>query len=61
MKNNEELTLKIEDLEERIAPHITVLLPEMSNVEGDQISQGTQAHLHATIGPGADPMIKPHF
>ena len=61
MKTTQELTLKIEDLEERIAPHLTILLPDASAVEGDKISQGTHSHLHGTMGPGAETFIRPHF
>jgi len=66
MKKLQELSLKIEDLEERIAPHITVYLPDqaaLETVEGHpQVDLSTLntdqamdavggAKLHATLGP----------
>lgn len=67
MKKTQELTLKIEDLEERIAPHINVYLPEVSNVVNeihgelvnDQISVSNSGHVHGSVGPEAD-FIRPH-
>ena len=50
MSSTKELSLKIEDLEERIAPHIQVWLPS-----GDVVEAHPQAAVHADLGPNASP------
>lgn len=60
MNNAKELTLKIEDLEERIAPHIAVALPGVSEVPNDQVVIGTEGGVHGSVGPEADPFVTPH-
>ena len=77
MKTKQELTLIIEDLEERIAPHISVALPDAASdtaaPEGHPQASLWEGHplvgedatapytLHASLGPEADPFVKPHF
>lgn len=59
--NEKKLTLKIEDLEERIAPHLNVILPEAAS---DMANPGAhpKSGLHGTLGPGAgDSWSRPHF
>ncbi|WP_305909877.1 hypothetical protein Q9L42_003155 [Methylomarinum sp. Ch1-1] len=63
MKDKQPLTLKIEDLEERIAPHISVFLPEAAS---DMAEPGAhpEAGLHAKLGtnfPEGVEFDKPHF
>ena len=52
MKKVQELSLKIEDLEERIAPHIMIAPAEQASDSAQP--EGEQHQVHGTIGPGAD-------
>ena len=73
MKKLQELSLKIEDLEERIAPHISVWVDTSASstgmehgapqdVEGKSgISVHTEAGVHASLGPDAETFVAPHF
>ncbi|MCK5662406.1 MAG: hypothetical protein KAI17_02920 [Thiotrichaceae bacterium] len=63
MNNEKKLFLKIEDLEERIAPHISVFLPDAAS---DMASPGAhpESHLHAKLGTNFPVGIEfsiPHF
>ena len=59
MKNTQELSLKIEDLEERIAPHLGIALP-MEAAEAADPGAHPESGIHARLGPGQD-FVKPHF
>ncbi|WP_031434392.1 hypothetical protein [Methylomarinum vadi] len=54
MKKNQELTLKIEDLEERIAPHLIITPAEPAYENGVQPEVHPQADVHGRLGPLAD-------
>ena len=53
MKKVQELSLKIEDLEERIAPHIMIAPAEQAS---DNATPSAHDHgdVHASLGPSTD-------
>lgn len=50
MKKTQELTLKIEDLEERIAPHLSFYLPETASEMADPFVNNQSGMHHASLG-----------
>lgn len=57
MNNEKKISLKIEDLEERIAPHLDIT-PALQSGLGT-FSVGNSGGIHGDVGPGA-PFIRPH-
>ena len=50
MKKLQELSLKIEDLEERIAPHLSFYLPETASDMANPFVNNQAGMHHATLG-----------
>lgn len=55
INEDNELKLEIEDLEERIAPHLSI---NPAGITGS-FDIGTSGGLHGTVGPEAD-FVRPH-